>query len=113
MSARDTQMAEMAVGIGPCKGTVALISARAKVPIQTVFIETASPYLSKGWPLFRRPDMPISYRIRLGRRFEPPQKASVFTHELEAYFAEALRDSPNYLAACPTVSAPAEADQSA
>ncbi len=88
--------------IGPCKGTVALISVRAKVPIQTVFIETESPYLSKGWPLFRRPDMPISYRIRLGRRFEPPQKASVFTQELEAYFTDALRDSPNFLAAGPT-----------
>jgi hypothetical protein len=31
--------------------------------VQTVFIETDSAYLSKGWPLFRKPSMPITYRI--------------------------------------------------
>lgn len=85
--------------IGPCKGTTALISARAKAPIQTVFIETDSPYLSKGWPLFRRPQMPITYRIRLGRRFDPPTRAAAFTQELETYFIDALRDAPHFLAA--------------
>jgi len=85
--------------IGPCKGTVALIAARAKVPIQTVFIETDSPYLSKGWPLFRRPTMPITYRIRLGSRFDPPNGAAAFTQELETYFIDALRDAPHFLAA--------------
>jgi 1-acyl-sn-glycerol-3-phosphate acyltransferase len=84
--------------IGPCKGTAALIAARAKAPIQTVFIETDSPYLSKGWPLFRRPPMPITYRIRLGRRFDPPIRAAAFTQELETYFIDALRDAPHFLA---------------
>jgi 1-acyl-sn-glycerol-3-phosphate acyltransferase len=91
--------------IGPCKGTAALIAARAKVPIQTVFIETDSAYLSKGWPLFRRPAMPITYRIRLGRRFEPPARAAAFTQELETYFIDALRDAPHFLA---TEAPPAE-----
>jgi 1-acyl-sn-glycerol-3-phosphate acyltransferase len=85
--------------IGPCKGTTALIAARAKAPIQTVFIETDSAYLSKGWPLFRRPQMPITYRIRLGRRFDPPAKAAAFTEELETYFIDALRDAPHFMAA--------------
>jgi 1-acyl-sn-glycerol-3-phosphate acyltransferase len=85
--------------IGTCKGTTALISARAKAPIQTVFIETDSAYLSKGWPLFRRPAMPITYRIRLGRRFDPPARAAAFTQELETYFIDALRDAPHFLAA--------------
>ncbi len=83
--------------VNTCKGTAALIAARAKVPIQTVFIETDSAYLSKGWPLFRRPEMPITYRIRLGRRFDPPRRAAAFTQELEAYFIDALRDAPHFL----------------
>lgn len=83
--------------VNVCKGTTALIATRANVPIQTVFIETNSAYLSKGWPLFKRPAMPITYHFRLGRRFDPPQKASVFTAELERYFIDALRDAPRFL----------------
>ena len=45
-----------------------LIAKRAGVPVQTLVIETDSPFLSKGWPLFRRPTLPITYRVRLGRR---------------------------------------------
>jgi hypothetical protein len=62
-----------------------------------VFIETCSPYLSKGWPLFKRPSVPLTYHFRLGRRFDPPQKAGVFTAELERYFIDALRDAPRFL----------------
>ncbi len=83
--------------VNACKGTTALIASRARVPIQTVFIETDSAYLSKGWPLFRRPTMPITYRIRLGRRFDPPEKAGTFTEELERYFIDELRDAPHFL----------------
>lgn len=85
--------------INACKGTTALIASRAGVPVQTVFIETDSAYLSKGWPLFRRPAMPITYRIRLGRRFDPPGKAGAFTEELERYFIDELRDAPRFLPA--------------
>jgi len=81
------------------KGTTALIAGRAKVPIQTVFIETHSPYLSKGWPLFKRPAMPITYHFRLGRRFDPPARAGVFTAALERYFIDELRDAPRFLSA--------------
>lgn len=83
--------------VNVCKGTAALIAGRARVPIQTVFIETDSPYLIKGWPLFKRPAMPITYRIRLGRRFDAPEKAGAFTAELERYFIDALRDAPRFL----------------
>ena len=83
--------------VNACKGTTALIASRARVPIQTVFIETDSAYLGKGWPLFRRPPMPITYRIRLGRRFAPPEKAGAFTEDLERYFIDELRDAPHFL----------------
>lgn len=76
--------------VNPILPSTALIARRAKVPVQTLIIETDSAYLAKGWPLFRRPEMPIHYRIRLGRRFEPPKDAAAFSAELESYFAEEL-----------------------
>src|SRR5688572_28182926 len=57
--------------VNPFKGSIALIALRAQVPVQTILIETDSAYLSKGWSLFRKPPMPIHYRVRLGRRFDP------------------------------------------
>jgi Tat protein secretion system quality control protein TatD with DNase activity len=34
----------------------------AQVPVKTILIETDTAYLSKGWPLFRKPPMSIHYR---------------------------------------------------
>ena len=48
------------------KGGFALIAKSAGVPVQTVFIETNSRFLGKGWPLFRKPVFPLVYRVRLG-----------------------------------------------
>jgi len=74
------------------KGSIGLIAARAEVPVQTVFIETNSPFLTKGWPVYRMPKLPLTCRIRLGRRFEVPDKPSMFMMELEQYFIDALND---------------------
>lgn len=71
-------------------GSVGLIAKHAGVPVQTLVIETDSPFLSKGWPLFRRPTLPIIYKVRLGVRFDPPADVAAFTAELEAYFREEL-----------------------
>lgn len=76
--------------VNPFKGSVGLIAHHAQVPVQTVLIETDSRYLSKGWSLFRKPPMPIHYRVRLGRRFPPPQHSQRFMVELEQYFAHEL-----------------------
>jgi hypothetical protein len=67
-----------------------LIAKRAAVPVQTLIIETDSPFLSKGWPLFRRPTLPIVYRVRLGKRFDPPQDAAALTEELDRYYRHEL-----------------------
>jgi 1-acyl-sn-glycerol-3-phosphate acyltransferase len=67
-------------------GSVALIARHARVPVQTLIIETDSPFLSKGWPLFKRPDLPIVYKVRLGKRFDPPRDVAAFTVELEEYY---------------------------
>ena len=76
--------------INPLAGSLGLIAKHAGVPVQTLIIETDSPFLSKGWPLFRRPDLPIVYRVRLGKRFEPPQDALAFTAALEEYYRREL-----------------------
>jgi len=78
--------------VNPFMGGIGFIAHRAKVPVQTVFIETDSAYLSKGWPLFRKPSMPITYRIRLGQRFEPEGDMTAFIAGLEQHFADELAD---------------------
>tara|TARA_R110002153_G_scaffold18021_4_gene63160 strand:- start:39712 stop:40509 length:798 start_codon:yes stop_codon:yes gene_type:complete len=72
------------------KGSVGLIAHHAQVPVQTILIETDSLFLSKGWSLFRKPPMPIHYRVRLGRRFDPPQHTKRFMAELDQYFKDEL-----------------------
>ena len=68
----------------------ALIAWRAATPVQTVLIEFSTPYLGKAWPLFRRPALPLTCRIRLGRRFSPPSNYASFSDELETWFRSEL-----------------------
>ena len=70
--------------------SVGVIAKHAGVPVQTLIIETDSPYLSKGWPLFRRPHLPITYRVRLGRRFDPPTDVAAFMTSLEQEYTQQL-----------------------
>jgi 1-acyl-sn-glycerol-3-phosphate acyltransferase len=76
--------------IGPFKAGFVLMARQAGVPIQTVFLQANPPYLRKGWGLFRRPDFPIVYRARLGRRFVVDGPAQPFSDRLNAYFAAEL-----------------------
>jgi 1-acyl-sn-glycerol-3-phosphate acyltransferase len=76
--------------INSLAGSVGLIAKHAAVPVQTLIIETDSPFLSKGWSLFRRPDLPIVYTVRLGKRFEPPQDVLAFTAALDEYYRREL-----------------------
>ena len=76
--------------VNPFTGSVGLISKQAQVPIQTVFIESDTPFLGKGWPLWRKPTMPMHFTVRLGRRFDPPENTRTFTAQLEQYFAQEL-----------------------
>jgi 1-acyl-sn-glycerol-3-phosphate acyltransferase len=77
--------------------TVALIAKKAKVPVQTLIIETDTDYLGKHGSLFRLPPMPFCFRIRLGRRFDPPADnataSAQFNAELQAYFTESVAQS--------------------
>ncbi len=57
-------------------GSAGVIARHARVPIQIAVIETDSPYLGKGWPIFKVPRLPIRYRVRLGVRLEPTEDAA-------------------------------------
>ncbi|CAN5681972.1 hypothetical protein BH11PSE13_BH11PSE13_18380 [soil metagenome] len=65
---------------------VTLIAKLAQAPIQTVFIDTDSPYLGKGWPLWRVPPLPVVFKLRLGHRFPPLQDSAALLTQLDQYF---------------------------
>ncbi|MES3014906.1 MAG: lysophospholipid acyltransferase family protein [Pseudomonadota bacterium] len=77
--------------INPFRPGITLIAHMAGVPIQTVFIEAGSPYLGKGWPIWRTPQFPVVFSVRLGQRFAPEADHQGLLKRLEAYFAEELR----------------------
>ncbi len=76
--------------INQLKRSIGLIACRARVPVQMVFIETESRFLGKDWPLSRKPMLPIRYRVRLGRRFIPPEDSTKFMAEFEQHFIHEL-----------------------
>jgi 1-acyl-sn-glycerol-3-phosphate acyltransferase len=73
---------------------VTLIAKRAGAPIQTVFIDTDSPYLGKGWPIWRLPPLPVVFRVRLGRRFAPSRDVTACLAEIEQYIGENVHPCP-------------------
>lgn len=76
--------------VNPFHASFTLIAKRARAPIQTVFIDTDSPYLGKGWPLWKLPPLPIVFRVRMGRRFSPQPDHVALQREIEAYYAGAV-----------------------
>lgn len=90
---------------------VTLIAKRAQAPIQTVFIETDSPFLRKGWPMWRLPPLPMVITLRLGQRFAPMQDSDALLQTLEDYFRQSAPplDPPHATgatAACQTPRSP-------
>lgn len=76
--------------IGPLTDAVGAVSCRTRVAVQALIIEDGVRFLGKGWPAARIPPFPLAYRIRLGRRFDPPTDVRAFTTELERYFTREL-----------------------
>ena len=69
----------------------AAIAKSAGVPVQTVIIETDTPFLSKGWPVLKKPaKFPMRFRVRLGERFEVGDDVNAFVQDLRAYFSREL-----------------------
>lgn len=77
------------------KRAFALIAHKADAPVQTVFIETNTQFLGKDWPLFKKPQFPLTYRVTLGKRFEVSDDTKSFVVDLENYFREQLAPGKN------------------
>jgi 1-acyl-sn-glycerol-3-phosphate acyltransferase len=78
--------------VGPFKPGFALMAQYAGAPIQTVFIETNSHFLGKGWPLWRKPAFPLSYRVRLGPVLDVSGDVRTFVAELHGFYQHELGD---------------------
>jgi 1-acyl-sn-glycerol-3-phosphate acyltransferase len=78
------------------KGGFALIAKRSGAPIHTFFISANSPFLCKGWPPLKLPELPYRYKVRIGERFEvdPDIDIKTFLAELESHFASELPADP-------------------
>jgi 1-acyl-sn-glycerol-3-phosphate acyltransferase len=76
--------------LNPLSSACILLSKQSRVPLQTVLLEFSTPYLGKCWGLLRPPELPLTIRARLGRRFEPPEYTGAALAELETYFRQAL-----------------------
>lgn len=72
--------------VNPLKGGIALIAQTAHAPIQTVILQTNTPYLSKNWHLLRAPPFPMVHRARLGRRFDALQGVHQTVSTLQNYY---------------------------
>jgi 1-acyl-sn-glycerol-3-phosphate acyltransferase len=79
------------VPINPLQAGVGIIAKEAGAPVQTLLIEIDSPFLSKGCSLFSRPSFPIHYRLRFGRRWDPPSDVRAFMVQLDEYFRTELQ----------------------
>ena len=80
----------VAAAVNAFKPGITLIAHLAQVPIQTVLIESHSPYLTKGWPLLKAPPVPVRIRLRLGKRFAADADHRAQLQRIERYFAEEL-----------------------
>ncbi len=71
-----------------------LIARRTQVSIQALLIGFSSPYLGKHWPLWRRPELPLRWSVRMGVCYPPPTDLKEGTRLIESDMRQALRALP-------------------
>mgnify|MGYP003627767678 CR=1 FL=1 len=76
------------------KGAFATIARRAGVPMQLVVIDVNHDFLSKGWPLWRLPALPVNFDLRLSRVLEPTMSRDELVEAVEQVFAHELARQP-------------------
>jgi 1-acyl-sn-glycerol-3-phosphate acyltransferase len=76
--------------VGNFKGGFALIAKKSGAAVQTVFIDTNSGFLGKGWPVYRKPEFPLVYRVRLGPRLAVNGDVHQAAQSLQQYYAQEL-----------------------
>ncbi|MFC3533850.1 lysophospholipid acyltransferase family protein [Vogesella facilis] len=72
-------------------GSVALIARKAGAPLQTIIITSNSPYLSKGWKIWRPPLFPLIYRAVPGEQFSANGPRDEIADKLQQYFEASIR----------------------
>ena len=72
------------------KSAFALIARKSGAPVQTVFIESNTRFLGKGWQLTKKPQFPLIYKVTLGKRFEATGDTKTFVDDMEKYYREQL-----------------------
>lgn len=80
------------VGVNGFRPGLALLVERTGAPVLPVFITTNSRYLEKGWPIARRPELPILIKLTAGElvRIEPGETTREFSARLEGIFRKEL-----------------------
>ncbi|WP_293776277.1 lysophospholipid acyltransferase family protein [uncultured Oxalicibacterium sp.] len=76
--------------LNPFQGTVGLIARKTGCPVQTIFIESDSGFLGKGWPFWKAPAFPVRIRVRAGKRFTQVEDSKLFIAELKDYYEQEL-----------------------
>ena len=77
--------------VGDFTRAYALIAHKSGVAMQTLLIESDSPYGRKGWPLPKRPAaLPIRVTVRRGRRFAPGADIDHVVGDMQHYFEREL-----------------------
>lgn len=79
------------VPLSPFSSACILLSKHSGIPMQAVIFEFSTPYLGKHWGLFTPPVLPLHIRVRVGRRFAPPEFTGQALAELEGYFRSELQ----------------------
>lgn len=78
--------------INPFRPGLALLAQRSGVPVLPIFISSNSPYLQKGWPIWKMPDLPITVTLEVGEPLKIGENESVreFSARLEGVFRKGL-----------------------
>ena len=76
--------------LNPLKPGVGLMAKRAQAPLQTILIRTNSPYLCKGWPIWRPPTFPVIYQARLGACLPASDSVTDIVERLQGQFLQEL-----------------------
>ncbi len=87
-----TRTRRESVGVNEFRPGLALLAEQSGAPVLPVFITTTSRYLEKGWPIWRRPELPICIRLRVGEpiHIRPDEGTREFSARLEGIFRKEL-----------------------
>jgi 1-acyl-sn-glycerol-3-phosphate acyltransferase len=78
--------------INPFLGGLAIIAKNSHAPVWPIFVQTDSPYLCKGWSLWRLPPKKIHIRMTVGEpvTFAADDDTDTFLNNLRQRYLTAL-----------------------